>query len=116
MEWDLVSVETIALKSTGTYAQAQAVVGKAAEYIDAAFYGARTWWGGILPGDGARVAAKEEINKLEQRLSIQAYPEQLCPDWEQARNLLFRARAEYAAVDEGNKQTVSNMLKFPRDL
>lgn len=116
MDYDLVSVDSVANKATGTYAQAQAVIGKAEEYIDAAFYGARTWWGGALPGDSARVAAKQEIDKLQQRLGVQAYPEQPCADWEQARQLLFRARAEYAAMEEGNARTVDNMLKFPRDL
>ena len=115
METDLVSVDTIAKKATGTYEQTQAVLGKAEEYIKAAIDGAFTWLG-MLPGSQTRENCLDEIRKLEQTLAVQAYPEQLCPQWEQARNLLWRAKSEYAATDEGQRRQVDIMLQFPRDL
>lgn len=116
------TVEQVAQKATGTYQQAGQVLSKAEEYINAALQGATSWWGsatlgiGTLPGDGTRRAALQEIQALEQRLGANSYPEQLCPDWEQARNLLWQAHAEYEAVGEGNAKSVENLVHLGDDL
>ncbi len=112
-----VTVEQLAQKAYGSNESARIVLAKAREYSNIALTNGYNWYGAALPGATTREDLQRAIDSLTLQLSQQGlYPEAQSPFWEQARKLLWQARAEAAAVDEGKAAAVSNILVLPSDL
>lgn len=104
-------VDLVCGMPTGTYAQAQAVMGKIRQYLSGSLY-RRAFWNGTEAGRSTKEAIEEELYKINQYFSTNYYVESPCPHWTQLTRLLRSAEMLYSGSGDPSKG-VSRFMDLP---